>query len=477
MSRRPAQIIEWLPYQTRWIEDQSRFKIGMFTRRGGKTFGACGEIVADCTMAEIEGRKTRWTILSRSERTAKEALEDALKPLTRAYYAAMGVLARAGEPRFVEDGFHVPARVERQGGKLIDIAEATYKTHEVHFPGGSRVVALSASPDAARGFGGNLLLDEFAFHQDSRRIWAAAFPVAARGGHKIRVISTPNGKGNKFYELMTSEDGSWSKHHVDIYEAVRQGLDVDIEELRRGIADEDAWAQEFELKWLDEASSWLSYDLIAECERDWAGRPGLYEGGPCFVGNDIAVRGDLWVAWVVEQVRDRLITREVIARRRISFAEQDRLLDEVMDRYRVVRLAMDQTGMGEKPVEDARRRYGAHRVEGVVFSAAAKLELATTLKGRMEERSFLIPAGDPALRADLHAIRSRVGPTGIRRLVADGGTDGHADRFWAAALAAGAATGEYQPYDYQPVRPGTDDHDDLRQVRVTAGFNATRGVW
>ena len=58
------------------------------------------------------------------------------------------------------------------------------------------------------------------------------------------------------------------------------------------------------------------------------------------------------------------------------------------------------------------------------------------------------PAG--ALRADLHAIRSQVGITGQRRLIADGETDGHADRFWAAALAASAARTVYQPYEYRP---------------------------
>ena len=112
--------IRFLPYQKAWIEDQSRFKIGMFTRRGGKTFGANGEIVADCTRAEIEKRKVRWTILSRSEATAKEAMEDALKPMTRAYYAVLKGLSNRPKPLFVEDEFHVPAHVRevRQGTKI-----------------------------------------------------------------------------------------------------------------------------------------------------------------------------------------------------------------------------------------------------------------------------------------------------------------------------------------------------------------------
>lgn len=44
------------------------------------------------------------------------------------------------------------------------------------------------------------------------------------------------------------------------------------------------WSQEYELKWLDEASAWLSFELISSCEDDLAGRPELYQGGPCYVG-------------------------------------------------------------------------------------------------------------------------------------------------------------------------------------------------
>jgi len=346
----------------------------------------------------------------------------------------------------------------------------------VRFPGGSRISAISASPDAARGFGGNLILDEFAFHNDSRRIWASAFPVAARGNHKIRAISTPNGKGNKFYELMTTTENGWSKHHVDIYEAVKQGLDIDPDELRQALNDEDAWGQEFELKWMDAASAWLTYDLISSCEDVRAGHPSVYRGGPCFVGVDIAARNDLFVIWVCEVVEGQLITREIIEEKRIKFSKQDELLADVFRRYRVVRCCMDQTGMGEKPVEDAKATHGEDRVEGILFGLASKLDLATGLKETMEERGLLIPEGQPLLRADLHAIKSTVGATGVRRLIADGDTDGHADRFWAAALAVEASQTEYQPYAYRPVPPG-GGKDVRRPIKLTAGFRTQKGVW
>jgi phage FluMu gp28-like protein len=462
-----APVIHFYPYQRTWLADDRRFKIGMFSRQVGKSFVCGGEASDDCVKAEIEGRRARWVILSRGERQAAELMTEVIKPVTQSFYEVYNTLLKGGGPSFEEGEFRAP---QEKG------PDAVYKALEVKFPGGSRITALPANPDTARGFSANVILDEFAFHANSRAIWTALFPVISKGGQRLRVISTPNGKGNKFFDLMTAEDSAWSRHVVDIYEAVRQGCPRDIDELRRGMADEDAWAQEYELKWLDEASSWLDYDMISACEAPGAGDPSLYDGGPCFVGVDIAARNDLFVIWVIEADGDRLITRNVIARKRVSFREQDDLLAAVFDRYRVVRCAIDQTGMGEKPVEDAKRAHGESRVDGVLFSTASKLELASALKEAMQDRRLAIPAGDPVLRADLHAIKSRVGPTGIRRLVAEGETDGHADRFWALALAVGAAGSPYQPYAYRPV-PRGGGRDAERPLRLTAGFGARRGVW
>lgn len=437
-------VIKFLPYQRAWIADDSRFKIGMMSRQIGKTFSTCAEVVDDCLKAEIAGRRVRWVFLSRGERQAAEAIREGIATMTRAYFAVYNS---------IKPGLKPPEIGEIQATAQDEI-DGKYSRLEVVFPGGSRITALPANPDTARGFSANVVLDEFAIHERSREIWGALFPVISARGQKLRVISTPKGKGNKFYELMTAEGSVWSRHTTDIYQAVEQGLDRDVAALRAGMADEDLWAQEFELKWLDEASAWLDYDLISACEADGAGKPENYQGGPCFVGVDIAARNDLFVIWVDELVGDVLWTREVIARRRISFAEQDALLDGVFGRYRVIRCKIDQTGMGEKPVEDAKRRHGASRVEGVLFSAANKLGMATVLKERFQDRKKRIPAGDPVLRADLHAIKSQVGVTGQRRLVADGETDGHADRFWAAALAATAAELGEAVYEYRAAPRG-----------------------
>ncbi len=468
----PAPVYPVLyPYQQRWLADPARLKAGMFARQTGKTFTATLEIARDAIDAEAARRRARWVILSRGERQAKEAMEEGLKLHLRALRAAFEM---------------------REFEYLLDDRKSKVTGLEVSLPGGSRITALPANPDTARGFSANVLLDEFAFHADSRKIWAALFPVIS-AGRKLRVVSTPNGKANKFHELMTAaeelpEGGAegknpWSRHVVDIHQAVAEGLPRDVELLRRGLGDPDAWAQEYELQWLDGASAWLPYDLLAGVEDERAGDPQGYAGGPAFIGNDIGARRDLWVAWVWERVGDVLWTREVRTLRRASFAAQAAALDELVERYRPVRIVMDQTGMGEAPTEAAKRRHGQRRVEGVLFTADRKQSLATLLKQHAEDRKMRIPV-DAAVRADLHSLRRVTTPAGNVRFDVHGGdlsqAGGHADRAWAAALGLYAADVPTQPYIYRPVRktdyigPNATRDPGPYRIRATAGF--VRGV-
>jgi phage FluMu gp28-like protein len=409
------------PYQQRWFKDRSRFKIGRFARQTGKTFTTTLELCDDVLEAEARGVRSPWVILSRGERQAREAMEEGVFRHLEAYGRALKTVGIEELEFYDEDSGLKRKALQVVLSKL------------------NKITALPANPDTARGFSANVFLDEFAFHADSRKIWTALFPVIS-AGFKLRVTSTPNGKGNKFYDLATGSDPVWSRHTVDIHQAVTDGLPRDIEEMKAALNDDDAWAQEFELQWLDEASSWLSFDLINGVEHDHAGIEAHYTGGPCFVGVDIAARNDLFVIWVLEAVGDVLWTREIVARRRISFAEQDALLDDVFRRYRVVRCCMDQTGMGEKPVQDAQARHGTLRVEGVIFTGPNKLVLATSGKEAFEDRKIRIPLGDPDLRNDLHKLKKEQSPTGAPRFVADSDSSGHADRAWACFLAVHAAS-------------------------------------
>ena len=166
--------------------------------------------------------------------------------------------------------------------------------------------------------------------------------------------------------------------------------------------------------------------------------------------------------------------------RNATFAAQDAELDRLHEFYRPYRVAMDQTGMGEKPVEDAKRRYGDLAVDGVLLVAPRQLVLATTFKQRLEDRKMRLPAGDRELRADLHGPKRETGPTGTPRLLtAEDGDSSHCDRFWAGALAAGAAAGGRWMAGYRPVagqQPADERRLTMRPNHAGDG-RRDRGPW
>src|SRR6202451_4818425 len=106
-------------------------------------------------------------------------------------------------------------------------------------------MAVPGKPDTVRGFSANIELTDFAFFENPDATWRAIMPSITnplRGGvKKVRIISTPNGIGNKFHDLWIKNyqnpKGKWSCHKVSIDDAVAQGLPVDVDELREALDD------------------------------------------------------------------------------------------------------------------------------------------------------------------------------------------------------------------------------------------------
>jgi len=408
-----SSAIALYDYQKRWMTDTARFKAGMWARQTGKSFATAGEIVLDSR----EQDHNKWVTISSGERQVKELMEK-----VQLHGEITGMAIRWAE--------------EMMGYRLPTGEKDEYKVVEARFHNESKIIGIPANPDTARGYSANVYLDEFSVHRGSRELWAAVFPIISRTGYRLVTTFTPKGKQNKAYEVWNNP--IFTRHKVDIYRAVKEGCPHDIKLLKDAIDDPDLWAQEYELAFLDEATAFLTYDMINECESDKAGRPELYAGGRCYVGNDIGRRRDLAVIWVLEEVGDVLWTREVCVMKKKSFAEQDAEFDRVMEKYNVARACMDQTGMGEKPVEDAKRRHGEYRVEGVLFTGPAKLDMAMPVRRKFEDRLVRVPM-DRQIRDDLHSVKKITTSAGNIRFDAERSQDSHADRFWALALAVHAA--------------------------------------
>jgi phage FluMu gp28-like protein len=449
MSVSPRSIL--LPYQAAWAEDEARFKIGLWSRQIGKSFTVAEEIVADSLLRE----KNLWVILSRGERQSLEMMEK-VKDWTQAYSQAIA-----------------DYREDREA------PEALIKAAEVRWPNGSRCIALPANADTARGYSGNLALDEFAFHEDPDAIWRAIYPTITnpfKGVKKVRVISTPNGLANKFADLWLKEN-TWSKHKVTIHDAIRMGLKVNADELRAGLDDPDGWSQEFECEFMDAAAVLLPYELIASCESAEATRaipPEFWqESGKerrLYMGVDFGRKRDLSVAWTCELVGDVLMTREVFEMAKTPTPEQIEHLRPRVAQCR--RMCLDYTGggiglgdflvkaFGEwKPEQD---KFG--KVELCNFSNSFKLEIMPRLKAKFESVKVRVPVSR-TIREDLHAISRVVTQTGGVSYRAPHTEDGHADRCTALALCVRAAGTGGGPFTYRPVEREHEETSFRRKRR------------
>src|SRR5688572_20338381 len=138
----------------------------------------------------------------------------------------------------------------------------------------SRIRILPANPRTARGFSGDLILDEFAFHENSAAIWEAAEPIlAANPDFLCRIASTPNGRSNMFYRLIT--DPGIPKRIVPRSEAWRQGLiishpvsrqPITPDEARALAHDKRAYDQNYECIFESENMTLLTDELISSAE-------------------------------------------------------------------------------------------------------------------------------------------------------------------------------------------------------------------
>jgi phage FluMu gp28-like protein len=144
------------------------------------------------------------------------------------------------------------------------------------------------------------------------------------------------------------------------------------------------------------------------------------------------------VLWLLSRDGETFLTRGVFELSLAPFREQYALLSELLSLRCVRRCCIDAGGLGMQLAESAVEDFGAHRVEAVTFTPALKSQLAGRLRVAVEAQHIRIPV-DEAIRNDWHSLGRSVSETGHFRLDAAHGAGGHADRFWAAALALQAA--------------------------------------
>lgn len=424
----------FLPFQARWIEDNARLKLMEKSRQIGISWSTA--YAADQRTAVQGARYDQW-VSSRDEVQARLFLEDC-----KLWAAAMNIVA------------------QDLGEQVID-PDRKDTAYVLKFANGRRIHSMSSNPDAQAGKRGSRILDEFALHPDPRKLWTIANPGITWGG-SMEVISTHRGSHNFFNGLVreTKEGGNpkgISLHTVTLQDALdvgflwklQQNLPPDDERqemteadyfawVKAGCADEESFLQEYMCQPADDDAAFLEYDLIAASEYP-AGAPWTAtEGGELFAGIDIGRKHDLTVLWVVERLGDVLYTRHVEALKSMSKGDQEKVLWPWIQRCG--RTCIDATGLGIGWVDDAQAKFGSYAVEGVTFTPRVKETLAYPVRAQMEDRRLRIPL-DSHIRADLRSVTKQVTAAGNVRFTAERTPDGHADRFWALALAIHAGSG------------------------------------
>jgi len=475
MAKGNAKIIPanpggiFLPYQGAWIKDKSRLKLMEKARQIGlswSTAWACDERTG------MLGNKHDQWVSSRDDIQARLFIEDC-KMWAK-------ILQLAAEDL----------------GEIVIDKDKNFSAYVLQFANGKRIHSMSSNPDAQAGKRGGRVLDEFALNPDPRKLWSIAYPGITWGG-SMEVISTHRGSKNFFNDLVReareqNNPKKISLHRVTLQDALDQGFLYKLQQslsenderqamteadyfdfVKSGCADEESFLQEFMCQPADDDVAFLEYDLIASAEYgrglDWQ----THEGGRLFAGVDIGRKKDLTVLWLLELLGDVLYTREVVCLQNMRKSEQEAILYPVM--AKAERTCMDYTGLGIGWGDDAQDKFGENRVECITFTGRVKESLAYPVRSKMEDRLLRIPY-DKQIRADLRSLTKQTTASGNIRFTAERTPDGHADRFWALALAVEAARLPVVEYAYESVGRHADNHS-ARPVKATAALGGMKGLW
>ena len=418
------------PYQVAFLQNRARFRWVTKARQVGFSWLLALEALARCHLRD--GYTAVFVSYNLSDATEKIAM-------ARHFFEE---LPRGLQKRLVTDS-RTELSFESPGG-------------------GARVSRIISVPSRApRGKKGDIALDELAHYLGDRETYAGSTALILRSDGQLTGCSTPLGQRGVFWEIATEELRAYP-HHVrqvvpwwlcrffcnDVSTAAREAAlmptadaverfgRVPIHEQFDSLPIED-FEQELCAKFVDESYSFYPYDLILPNTLEDLVLAEGFEGVPkpdgrLVAGFDVGRKHDRSELALFEDRGGRLVCRMLRTYIQTPFAGQEADLRRMLDVLPIARLSIDQSGIGMHLAENLARDYP--QVVPETFTAATKERWATDFKILLQRRNVDLPRSRD-LVGQIHSIKKRVLPSGNVTFDAERNEQGHADRFWAIALA------------------------------------------
>jgi len=429
--RLDGESIELEPYQTAFLKNRSRFRWVNKSRQVGFSMVMSLEALARCHLRE--GHTSVFVSFSLDE--AKERI----------------LMAR----QVFED---MPMSYQ----KRLIVDSKTELAFESNGPRKRISRILSVPSKAPRGKKGDIALDELAHMINDREVYRGSTALILRSRGQLTGCSTPLGRRGIFWEI-ASESLRQYPHHTrqivpwwlsrffcrDVPRAVAEAPDMSTAERvgsfgRQVLVEQfdslplDDFQQELEALFVDESYSYFAYELILPCtsddlelHHDFVSLP--RPTGRMVAGFDVGRTRDHSELAVFEQQGERFVCRLLRRYEQTPFAEQEADLRRLLGHVPIARLSIDRSGIGMHLSENLAADFP--QVVPEVFTNDSKERWATDFKILLQRRDITLPR-DRELVGQIHSIKRRVLPSGKVAFDAERtGRAGHADRFWAIALA------------------------------------------
>jgi phage FluMu gp28-like protein len=419
------------PYQAAFMRQRSRFRWVTKSRQVGFSFVFALEQLARCHLRDNH----TGIFVSYNLEDAKEKIH-----IARQVYESLPL---AFQKKLIVDSK----------------TELAFESNGAH----RRVSRIISNPSKApRGKRGDIVLDELAHYINDREVYRGSTALILRGTGQLTGCSTPLGRRGIFWEIATESLRAFPHHwrqevpwwlcrflSLDVKRAAVEAPAMSTEERvakfgRPSIVEQfdslalEDFQQELEKSFVDESYAYYPYDLILPNTSDALHLAEDVDElpmprGRIVAGFDVGRTRDRSELAVFEDVEGQHTCRLLRTFAQTPFHEQEAYLRRFLNVVPVARLSIDHNGIGMNLAENLARDFP--QVVAEDFTNANKERWATDFKIALQRREVVLPRLRD-LTSQIHSIKKRVTASGNVTFDAERtARGGHADKFWAIALA------------------------------------------